>query len=205
LHKHYHTLISVQELHDQWQGDQIILLDCTYYLNDFNRGRREYLQAHIPGAYFLDIAHDLSGPIKPGETGRHPLPDPLIMSSTFSSCGINEDSQVVAYDQLNGVYASRAWWLLNWLGHSNVAVLNGGFETWKKKGNETDNQWTAPVKGNFKHHLRPELTAAKEEINTTSLPLVDSREYKRFIGEVEPIDPVAGHIKGPFAFLIWIM
>ncbi|HJW31189.1 MAG TPA: sulfurtransferase, partial [Saprospiraceae bacterium] len=146
--------------------------------------------------FFLDIGKDLSAPVVKGVTGRHPLPDPAIMASTFESCGITAGTQVVAYDQSNGMYASRAWWLLNWLGHTDVAVLNGGFKAWMAAGFPVDNQWTPPAEGHITLTLRKELTVTKEEVAGHNFPLVDSREYKRFIGEIEPIDPVAGHIEG---------
>jgi len=191
-----HPLHSVNELHSVLKNNDVVVLDCTYYLNDFDKGRREYLQQHIPGAYFLDIGHDLSAPVIKGVTGRHPLPDPEVITFAFRSCGINQDSLVVAYDQMNGVYASRAWWLLEWLGHTNVAILDGGFAAWKEAGFETDNQWPAPKKGNLITHVRNEWTVTKEEVALEKNNIVDSREYKRYTGEVEPIDPIAGHIPG---------
>ncbi|HZV43054.1 MAG TPA: sulfurtransferase [Saprospiraceae bacterium] len=194
--KIYNTLISVDELQQLSNNSEVRILDCTYYLNDFDKGRKEYLNAHIPGAYFMDIGHDLSSPVIQGVTGRHPLPDPEVFTYALRACGINEGSQVVAYDQMNGVYASRAWWLLNWLGHSRVAILNGGKAAWKESGLKTDNQWPPPKKGNLKAQVRNELTVNKEFVSTTQNAIVDSREYKRYTGETEPIDPVAGHIPG---------
>jgi thiosulfate/3-mercaptopyruvate sulfurtransferase len=188
-------LIDVNEL-QLLSSDQLVLIDCTYYLNDFDKGRREYLHEHIPGAYFLDIGNDLSAPVFKGVTGRHPLPDPVVLTSAFQNCGLDHNSQVVVYDQLNGVYASRAWWLLKWLGHEQTAILNGGFAAWKAAGNVVDNQWPAPKKGNFIAYVRPELTVNKEEIKSTESKLIDSRELKRYTGETEPIDPIAGHIPG---------
>ncbi len=192
----YTALISTEELQRAMTDGNPVVLDCTYYLSDFDKGRKEYLQQHIPGAFFLDLGLDLSSPVIKGVTGRHPLPDPQVLTYTLRACGINEDSQVVAYDQSNGVYASRAWWLLNWLGHAKVAILNGGFGAWKMKGYATDNQWPPPANGNLVAHLRTELRVTKEEVTSLKNTLVDSREYKRYTGEFEPIDPVAGHIPG---------
>ena len=192
----YTTLISVDELLPLLGNKDAVIIDCTYYLNDFDRGRREYLKAHIPGAYFLDIGHDLSAPVIKGITGRHPLPDPDIITAAFKACGVNANSQVIAYDQMNGVYASRAWWLLKWLGHDKAAILNGGFSAWIASSYETDNQWPPPKKGNFISKPRNELIVSKEEIGKINNPTVDSREYKRYTGETEPIDPIAGHIPG---------
>jgi thiosulfate/3-mercaptopyruvate sulfurtransferase len=192
----YQTIISAGELKAIWENQQVVLLDCRYYLIEPDRGRREYLQAHIPGAHYLDIGLDLSGPVLPGITGRHPLPDPQVLESTLQQCGINSDSQVVAYDQLNGAYAVRAWWLLRWLGHVKVAVLDGGFAAWKAAGYQVDNVWPPPAKGNFTMDVRDQLIVSKEEIQHPSFPLIDSREYERYTGQREPIDPIAGHIPG---------
>ncbi len=194
--KTFQTLIESDELKAILNSDDLVLIDCTYYLNDFDKGRREYLKEHIPGAFFLDIGNDLSAPVIKGITGRHPLPHPQIIGSAFQSCGVNSNSQVVAYDQMNGAYASRAWWLLQWLGHQNAAILNGGFAAWKSVGGATDNQWPAPKKGHFVPNLRAELTVNKEDIAELENKLVDSREFKRYTGETEPIDPIAGHIAG---------
>lgn len=192
----YNTLIDANELKSLSGDHPLVLIDCTYYLNDIDKGRKEYLREHIPGAYFLDIGNDLSSPVIKGVTGRHPLPEPEVITAAFKACGLNEDSQVVAYDQMNGVYASRTWWLLHWLGHTQVAILNGGFAAWKAAGGITDNQWPPPKKGNFTPRINKDLAASINEIGRIKNHLVDSREYKRYTGETEPIDPIAGHIPG---------
>jgi len=194
--KYYQTLITVEQLASIIKDDSIVVLDCRYYLADWTKGRKEYLHSHIPGAYYLDIGYDLSAPVIKGITGRHPLPNPEVLASTLQETGLNNESQVVVYDQSIGGYASRAWWLLNWLGHKNVAVLNGGFEAWNAKNLPQDNQWPAPKHGTFKFQLRDELTTSMEEVLSLKVPLVDSREFKRYTGESEPIDPIAGHISG---------
>jgi len=192
----FQTLISVDQLSTICNEPTTVILDCRFYLADTNKGRQEYLQRHIPGAFYLDIGIDLSSPVIKGVTGRHPLPHPDVIASSLRAAGLNPDSQVVVYDQLNGGYASRAWWLCKWLGHDNVALLDGGFEAWKSAGLPLDNQWPAPAKGKFQYHLRNELITGIEEIKGLQETLVDSREYKRFTGETEPIDPIAGHIQG---------
>jgi len=194
--KRYHTLISVDEFSDIRKNEGIVIFDCRFYLNDTSKGRKEYLQGHIPGAIYLDINHDLSSPVIKGVTGRHPLPHPEIVASTLKVGGLDNDSQVIVYDQSNGAYASRAWWLLRWLGHEDVAVLDGGIESWNSAHFPLDNQWTLPSQGNFEAHLQQNLIVKIEGIGKISDPLVDSREYLRYTGEYEPIDPVAGHIPG---------
>lgn len=188
-------LINASLLHHQLQHEKIVLLDCSYYLNDLDRGRKEYYQRHIPGAHYLDTAHDLSGPVIPNVTGRHPLPDPMVFTYALRAGGLNDGDHVVAYDQLNGVYASRAWWLLSWLGHTNVSLLNGGLASWVKEGFETDNLIPPPAEGNFTPHQQSALEVPMEQLRTHKT-IVDSREYRRYTGETEPIDPIAGHIPG---------
>jgi len=194
--KRYHTLISVDEFYELRHHEGIVIFDCLFYLNDTSKGRKEYLQGHIPGAVYLDIAHDLSSPVIKGVTGRHPLPHPEILTSALKAGGLNKDSQVIVYDQSNGTYASRGWWLLRWLGHDDVAVLDGGIGAWNSAHFPLDNQWPLPSPGNFEAHLQYNLTVKMEGIDKISDPLVDSREYLRYTGEYEPIDPVAGHIPG---------
>jgi thiosulfate/3-mercaptopyruvate sulfurtransferase len=192
----HQSLVSVKELNDALGQENLVVLDCRYSLADFDMGRRAYFQSHIPGAVFMDIGLDLSSPVIKGVTGRHPLPHPKILASSLRAAGINSDSQVVAYDQSNGMYASRAWWLLHWLGHSGVALLDGGFNAWLADGLATDNQCYPPGKGNFKVSLQPHLTVTRQQVAAGKDKIIDSRDYKRFIGETEPIDPVAGHIPG---------
>lgn len=192
----YQTLISVDQLSAIINEASTVILDCRYYLADITKGRKEYLQHHIPGAFYMDIGLDLSSPVIKGVTGRHPLPHPEILASTLRAAGMNNTSQVVVYDQSNGGYAARAWWLLKWLGHQNVALLNGGFESWKSNLLPPDNQWPAPRQGTFQFHLRDELTTTIDEIAKRKERIIDSREYKRYTGESEPIDPIAGHIPG---------
>ena len=191
-----HSLISASELRDRLSGKNIVILDIRFYLDDKHKGRQEYMRSHIPGAVFLDIEYDLSSPVIKGVTGRHPLPDPVLLESRFRECGLNDTSSVVVYDQSHGAFASRAWWLLRWLGKEEVVVLDGGFEAWRSADGPVDNQWTLADKGNFKATMREEMVVQKEQLLNASHPIVDSREHRRFTGEFEPIDPVAGHIPG---------
>ncbi len=192
----YQTLIEADALNAILHHPDTVILDCRYYLTEIHRGRQEYLHAHIPGAYYLDIGHDLSAPVIPGITGRHPLPHPDVLTSTLRSCGLRADSQVIVYDQHNGAYASRAWWLLQWLGHTKTALLNGGFSGWISSGFETDNAWPPPKKGDFQPQIQPGYSVSMQDVASGHYRLVDSREYRRYTGEIEPIDPIAGHIPG---------
>ena len=190
------SLVNTTELSGLLRQPHLVILDCRYSLADFDLGRREYFQAHIPGAVFMDIGLDLSSPVIKGVTGRHPLPHPEVLASSLRAAGVSNESQVIAYDQSNGMYASRAWWLLRWLGHPRVAILDGGLNAWKVAGLEMDNQCYPPGKGDFTYTLRPELTVSREQVAEGKDSIIDSRDYKRFTGETEPIDPVAGHIPG---------
>ncbi len=190
------TLITAEELRPLLSQPHIVLLDCRYYLMEPDRGRQEYMQSHIPGAYYMDTLLDLSSPVIKGVTGRHPLPHPEVFAFTMRNCGVHPDTQIIVYDQQGGVYASRAWWLLQWLGHARVAVLDGGFMHWYASGFESDNQWPPPKPGTFTIQLHSHLAVSMDEVARNTHPLIDSREFKRYTGETEPIDPVAGHIPG---------
>ena len=165
-------------------------------LADPDWGRKTYLKHHIPGAYFMDTNLDLSSPVIKGVTGRHPLPEPEVFMFTLRTTGLHHGTQVIAYDQSNGMYASRAWWLLRWLGHQQVAVLDGGLAAWLAKGFSTDNQWTPPAQGSFSATINADMTVSRAMVKQGVDTLVDSRAYNRFLGETEPIDPIAGHIQG---------
>jgi thiosulfate/3-mercaptopyruvate sulfurtransferase len=195
-HKKFETLINIEEFLTIHGQTDVVVFDCRFYLDDVTRGRKEYMQSHVPGAIYLDVNEDLSSPVIKGVTGRHPLPHPEILLATFRAAGLQNNSQVIAYDQGNGGYASRAWWLLNWLGHDTVAVLNGGFKEWMNVKGELDNQWPLPKKGNFEANLRKDFTVERNDLESLQSFLVDSREYTRYSGEYEPIDPIAGHIPG---------
>jgi thiosulfate/3-mercaptopyruvate sulfurtransferase len=196
MNNHFQTIISPESFSDVIAAKDVVVFDCRFYLDDKNKGRREYLAGHIPGAVYLDLTHDLSSPVIKNKTGRHPLPHPEILACTLASAGVNNDSQVIVYDQSTGSYASRAWWLLRWLGHECVAVLDGGFEAWKKIEAAIDNTWPLPRKGNLKINAREEMIIEMSDISSLTSPLVDSRDRKRYSGEYEPIDAVAGHIPG---------
>jgi len=192
----YQTLISADDALKCSGDNNVVIIDTRFYLDDVTKGRKEFLGGHVPGAVYLDIALDLSSPVIKGITGRHPLPHPEVLAGTLRAAGMNNHSQVIVYDQGNGAQAARAWWLLKWLGHDNVAVLDGGYASWHSVMGPIDNQWTLPTPGNFDPQLKHDLIAWMAEVESTTLPLVDSREYRRYTGEFEPIDPVAGHIPG---------
>lgn len=195
----YKTLISTGNLIEKLGNPEWVIIDCRFALTDIEQGRRDYLEAHIPGALYAHLNEDLCGKIIPGETGRHPLPPVDTLVKTFSKWGIDSHVQVIAYDDSGGAMAAaRLWWLLHWLGHDAVAVLDGGWSIWKdqnlpiKTGMETRKPLT------FIPDLKEEIHSSAEDVlkmsNDRGSLILDSREIERYRGEFEPIDPIAGHI-----------
>jgi thiosulfate/3-mercaptopyruvate sulfurtransferase len=192
----YDTLIDLKVLANRPSGWCVV--DCRTSLADLDYGRNAYAAGHIPGAVFADLADDLSGPVVAGVTGRHPLPERDALARTFGRLGIEADTQVVAYDADNGAFAARLWWLLRWLGHAAVAVLDGGLAAWTTaglalaKGVEQRSLCTFPT--------REPLTGCASTRDIAAdrgrYLLIDARAEARYRGEVEPIDRVAGHIPG---------
>lgn len=198
----YTTLIDATDL--QGLADAVIL-DCSFELADTAAGRRAWEAAHIPGARYAHLDDDLAGP-KTGRNGRHPLPDRATFAATVGRWGIAPGRQVVCYDRQGGPYAARAWWLLRWLGHAEVALLDGGLKAWQAAGGAMSAK--APAFDAAPPY--PLLEAAMPTITIDGLHeqlgrvlLVDARAAERFRGDVETLDPVAGHIPGalnrPFA------
>lgn len=180
-----------------------VIVDARYALNDSEAGRRAYAEAHIPGAYYLDLSRDLSGPKRPnGEGGRHPLPEPAALAAVLGRIGIGSNTSVIAYDNQGGAMASRLRWLLQWLGHDGqVYLLEGGFAGWQAAGHPVSTEVPAPAEGvTFTPAVRDELLASREDVKARmgkpGIVLIDSREGARYRGEVEPLDPAAGHIPG---------
>lgn len=194
------TILSTSELAQHLTDPDWAIVDCRFWLDDTERGRRDYWQAHIPGAVYAHLDEDLSGPIVPGLTGRHPLPAIDAITRTLSDWGIDSSVQVVAYDDAGGSMAARLWWLLRWLGHEAVAVLDGGFPRWQKEGRETRDGVETRLPRSFVSHPRPELLASTanvlEATKDAHQRVFDSRAAERYRGENETIDPVAGHIPG---------
>ena len=192
------TLIETEELAARPADDRVIL-DCRFDLADTEAGRRAYGQGHIPGAMYAHLDHDLSGPIT-ATSGRHPLPDPERLAALFGTWGIGPDTPVIAYDQGPGFFAARAWWLLRWMGHRHVAVLNGGFTAWRERGLPVTTE-TAPSRpAVFTGSPASDATITAEEIvaglGDPNTVIVDARAEARFRGAEEPLDPVAGHVPG---------
>jgi thiosulfate/3-mercaptopyruvate sulfurtransferase len=198
------TLIEVEAFAKILNSDSgIFVFDCRFSLTDDQYGHRGFAENHIPTAQYADLNQQMSADIIPGKTGRHPLPAKEVFLQQVQDWGVGPDALIVAYDDSNGVYASRLWWMFRWLGHANVVVLNGGIQAWNEAGYEVTSDIPRYTRSNFK--ISPSLTLSIEagEVLLDSGFLADARELPRFKGEVEPIDPVAGHIPGasclPFA------
>jgi len=193
------TLISTSALAMHVDDPAFAIVDCRFSLADTGWGAREYAERHIPDAVYADIDRDLSGP-KNGRNGRHPLPDAGVLAGTLGRLGIAGGVQVVAYDQDTGMYASRLWWLLRWLGHSSVAVLDGGFAKWNAEGRPTTSGEERRETRSFTGRPHEDLTFDAARVGAIAADprwrLVDARAPERYRGEQETLDPVAGHIPG---------
>jgi thiosulfate/3-mercaptopyruvate sulfurtransferase len=196
----YTTLISTADLAQHLTDPDWAIFDCRFSLADSERGRRDYAQAHVPGAIYAHLNDDLSGPIIPGVTGRHPLPSIDSLVSTFSQWGIDHRVQVVAYDDGGGGMAARLWWLLRWLGHDAVAVLDGDWRKWQREDRPISRTPESRPARSFVPHPRSDLLISTDDIarrlHSTDFKLFDSRTADRYHGENETIDPIAGHIPG---------
>ena len=195
----YTTLIDTETVAAHLSDPAFVIIDCRYRLDDEEWGRREYTARHVPGAIYAHLGRDLAGS-KTGRNGRHPLPDADALARTFGRFGISDTAQVVAYDQDNGMFGSRLWWLLRWLGHDAVAVLDGGFAKWIAERHRIASGEEARSPRTFMAKPRGEMVVGADEVAArTGDPrsrLVDARAPERFSGDIEPIDPVAGHIPG---------
>ncbi len=193
------TLISVAQLSSLLGEATIMVCDCRYSLMDPAAGRRAYEQAHIPGALFVDMTRDLSTPHIPAKTGRHPLPKKMDWIAKVQSWGVHPDLQVVVYDDNGGASAARLWWMLQWVGHKKVAVLNGGWQAWISTSMPVTDAVPVPhAPATFDYAALPSPAAliTASQVDGRNQLLLDARDPPRFRGEVEPIDPVAGHIPG---------
>ena len=200
------TLIQAEELAALLGDARLRLFDCRFDLARPAYGRNAYLDEHVPGAMFADLNADLSAPAT-ASSGRHPLPPPEEFAARLRAWGVDADSRVVAYDDGNGAYASRLWWMMRWLGHDDVAVLDGGMRRWLQLGLPLSDQAPSPLPGNFAARPRPSMAASAADVLAASASpaaqVIDARAPERYRGEIEPIDRVAGHVPGarnhPFA------
>ncbi|MDF0605218.1 sulfurtransferase [Neisseriaceae bacterium TC5R-5] len=194
----YQTLITPTQLR-ALPIEHLVILDCRFQLEQADYGRAAYDAGHIPHAHYLHLDYHLSGS-KTGSNGRHPLPDSSRFATDMGAIGISTDTQVVVYDDAAGQYAARAWWLLRWLGHSAVAVLDGGFAAWLAAGGESCSDAAQRHPCRFGYHPALTTTVSVDEVmanlNKPEFTVVDARSAERYHGQGETLDPVAGHIPG---------
>lgn len=192
------TLVSTDILAAHLDDPSWVIFDCRHDLAAPDAGRAQYAKSHIPGAIFMHMDEDLSAPVT-GKNGRHPLPDPQAFMARLGALGVDRTKQVVAYDAQGGANAARLWWMLRWLGHDAVAVLDGGFGKWLKEDHPETNVVPAPKPTRFEGAVRPMTVDAAillQGLRDPGLKIVDARSAERYRGENETIDPVAGHIPG---------
>jgi len=189
------ALVTAEDLaaHPEWR-----VFDCRHDLKNTEYGRQAYARGHIPGALFLHLDDDLSG-VKDGRNGRHPLPDADSFARRMAACGVDATTQVVAYDNEGGIFASRLWWMLRWLGHEKVAVLDGGLAGWKRSKRALEE--TVPVVQPRSFTARAQDMAVDvgqvlADLQSDRMLILDARSPERFRGENETLDPVGGHIPG---------
>ncbi|HMM47139.1 MAG TPA: sulfurtransferase [Thiobacillaceae bacterium] len=193
------TLVSTEDLAAHLDDPNWVILDCRFTLTDTEAGRRAYAKAHIPGAHYVHLDEDLSAPA--GEKpGRHPLPDPEVLTAKLCAWGVGVNKQVVVYDDSYGSMAVRLWWLLRWLGHPGVALLDGNYQKWTREGRPVNAEVPQAHKAACACLPEPSQVVAAAEIlhasQTGEQLILDARPDRRFTGEFEPIDPIAGHVPG---------
>ena len=194
------TIVSADELAAHLDDPNWVIVDCRHLLQDHGAGRRLYDAVHIPGAHFVSMEDDLSGP-KTGKNGRHPMPDPQRFAQLLRDLGVHPDTQIVAYDAGNDGFAARFWFLARYVGHDAVAVLDGGFAAWAGTGKRvTTEEPKRSGSGTLQAKPRPHTTVDANDVAAAlekkHFTLVDARGADRFAGQNETIDPVAGHIPG---------
>jgi thiosulfate/3-mercaptopyruvate sulfurtransferase len=196
----FKTIISAENLHQNLGDPDWAIMDCRFYLDEPDRGHQDYLESHIPGAIYINLDRDLSGEIIPGKTGRHPLPESQLFTERLSSWGIDNQTQVIVYDNKGGALASRMWWMLRWLGHERVAVLDGAWQAWIKKDLPQESGEISRVGKKFHPQENPDFVvdaSLVEEIRgDNNFLLLDARSPRRYWGLEEPIDQKSGHIPG---------
>ena len=194
------TLIDTGNLARLIEAGEVLVCDCRFDLSDVQAGRRAYLDGHIPTAVYVDLDHDLSAESN-GRNGRHPLPDAQAFAARMAELGLSKGKQVVSYDSSGGYYASRLWWMLRWIGHGQVAVLDGGFAAWLDAGLELRRGQEQAAPGTFEAPVEPampvsDVHAIETNLDSGELLVVDARTAERFAGEPHPLDTASGHIPG---------
>lgn len=194
----FDKLVSTDTLAAHLDDPTWRVFDCRHDLKNLEYGRQAYAKGHIPGALFMHADDDLAGPMT-GLNGRHPLPDIAAFAARLSACGVGPDTQVIAYDNEGGVFASRLWWMLRWLGHDKVALLDGGLAGWRRAKLPLETDLRAVTPANFiprPQDIQVDAAHVLARLRSPDMLLIDARSEERYAGENETLDPVAGHIPG---------
>jgi thiosulfate/3-mercaptopyruvate sulfurtransferase len=193
------NIVTMGWLTEKLSDPHMVIVDCRFIMGQSDAGRVAYEQDHVPGAVYAHLEQDLSGPVRE-HGGRHPLPDMGPFSQWLGQLGIDKDITVVAYDDQAGAMASRFWWMLRFLGHEQVFILETGYSQWKAAGYPTSNELQEPLEKHFTPSVKTRMLISvhdvRQKLGQSGVVLLDSREQPRYLGLQEPIDPVAGHIPG---------
>jgi len=194
------TIIDTDWLNEHVHDENLRIIDCRFSLGNPAEGRVRYKESHIPGAVFFDLEKDLSGYVKK-HGGRHPLPNMKNFLRKVEDVGIDNDTTVVIYDEKEGAFAGRCWWLFQYIGHEKVYILNGGFAAWKKAGGKTESTVPMFPLKSYRPSFNETIAASLDEVRSIAngdldIPLIDSRSRERYFGHEEPIDRIPGHIPG---------
>jgi|TARA_B110000238_G_C16129025_1_gene440582 thiosulfate/3-mercaptopyruvate sulfurtransferase len=195
----YSTIISAQQLNTIINDDDVRIFDCRFSLKDIQGGLKSYQSGHLPMAQFADMDTQLSSAMTE-TSGRHPLPDANVFLAQLKAWGINQDTQVIAYDDISGAFAARLWWMMRWMGHEKVAVLDGGMKQWDQQGLALNQDKVEFSAGNFTGSANMDwlvdVDTVREQLEANKITLIDARAADRFTGKDKNIDPVPGHIPG---------
>ena len=197
----YQTIVSVDELNKNLNNSDWLVFDCRFSLKDPVGGLNSYNQGHISGAQFADMDTGLSSTVT-ATSGRHPLPDPDVFIDQLQNWGVNNSSQVICYDDISGAYAARMWWLLKWLGHNDVAVLDGGINMWTETGLKLETKVQTKPKGSFSgqvnNNMWVDIDFVQQQLG--QINLLDARTRERFTAQDTKTDPIPGHVPGALSF-----
>ncbi|WFR65145.1 sulfurtransferase [Paenibacillus amylolyticus] len=193
------NIVSMRWLLARMYEPDVVIADCRFLLGQPEAGRQAYEAGHIPGAVYLDLEKDLSSPVS-AHGGRHPLPDPADLATRLSQAGIGSNARIIAYDDQGGMNASRLWWLLRYIGHEQVYIMDEGFTAWQNAKFPVTQNVPVQIPYSFEVNLQPQMLASVQDVQqasvTASAVLIDSRDARRYAGLEEPIDAKAGHIPG---------
>ena len=195
----YKTIISADNLMKNINNKDFIIFDCRCDISDSSYGVNAYNEGHIENSIFVDVDHDLASE-KTANSGRHPLPDPQLLSEKLSQWGMTNNKQAIVYDDAGGAFASRMWWVLKWLGHTNVAVLDGALGAWMSNGGKLSTKPTIFERDVFNPNIKNDMHVSIKDVEEAqykmSKLILDARSKERYLGIKDEVDPVAGHIPG---------